>query len=211
MQHWNFWPLWSDVRAVPSQIASSCFHLGVIAPATVSDTCNESVNPFILRSTTNGLAFLALLLESWDSVTFNCLSCNKEQMALMSISVCVFVTKFLPRSISASDGNPLPLNFADVDNWLFVRLTSLFKVLCKRTADTYRETGYGRLCFFFLENAITGSECLKPADISRIVQGIYTPLKKIATISGVLGDLINYHSLHSPYDTQYCAIFMERR
>ena len=38
-----------------------------------------------------------------------------------------------------------------------------------------------------------------------------TPLwKKIVANSGVLGDLINYRSLCSPYNTQYCAIFMER-
>ena len=66
-------------------------------------------------------------------------------------------------------------------------------------------------CFFFLDNAITGSKCLKPAGISKIAQGIYTPLKKIVTNPDVLGDLINYCSLCSPYDTQYYAIFMERR
>ena len=65
--------------------------------------------------------------------------------------------------------------------------------------------------FFFLDNAITGYKCLKSADISMIVQGIYTPSKKIVTNSGVLGDLKNYHSLCSPYDTWYCAIFMEIR
>ena len=43
---------------------------------------------------------------------------------------------------------------------------------------------------------------MKQADISKMVEAIYTSLKKIVTISGVLGDLINYHSLHSPYDTQ---------
>ena len=67
------------------------------------------------------------------------------------------------------------------------------------------------MCFFFLDNTITGSKCLNPADISRIGQGINTPSKKIVTISGVLGDLINYHSLCSLDDTQYCAIFIENR
>ena len=61
-----------------------------------------------------------------------------------------------------------------------------------------------------LDNAITGSKCLKPANISQIAQDIYTLLKKVTT-SGMLSDLINYCSLHSPYDTQYCAIFMKRK
>ena len=62
--------------------------------------------------------------------------------------------------------------------WTFINLTFFhFKVLCKRTVDTYWETGYRRLCFFLLDNAITGSKCLKPANICQIVQGIYTPSK----------------------------------
>ena len=40
---------WSDVRAVPCQLFPCGFYLGLIAPATVSDTCNESVNPFVTR------------------------------------------------------------------------------------------------------------------------------------------------------------------
>ena len=40
---------------------------------------------------------------------------------------------------------------------------------------------------------------------------VLIPFNKIVTISGVLGDLINYHSLCSPYDTQYCTIFMAKR
>ena len=40
-----------------------------------------------------------------------------------------------------------------------------------------------------------------------IVQGIYTPSKKMSLF---LSDIINYRPLHSPYDTQYCAIFTER-
>ena len=86
-----------------------------------------------------------------------------------------------------------------------------FKVLCKRTVDTYWETGYRRPCFFFLDNAITGSKCLKPANMSGDHAGYLYPFQKNVTIPGVLGDLINYHPLHSPYDTQYCAIFTERR
>ena len=53
-----------------------------------------------------------------------------------------------------------------------------FKVLCKRTVDTYWETGYRRPCFFFLDNAITGSKCLKPADIWRICAGYLYPFEK---------------------------------
>ena len=40
-----------------------------------------------------------------------------------------------------------------------------------------------------------------------MVQGIYTPSKKIVANSGVLGDLINYRSLHSPYNTVLCNIY----
>ena len=51
--------------------------------------------------------------------------------------------------------------------------------------------------FFFWDNAISGSKCLKPADVCRIAQGIYTPLKKIVTISGVLG----VHYVHPMTDS----------
>ena len=59
-------------------------------------------------------------------------------------------------------------------------------------------TGYVRPCFFFLDNTIACSKCLKQADISRRSQGIYSPWKKIVTDSGVP---INYHSLYLPYNT----------
>ena len=62
-----------------------------------------------LSPTTNGLAFLACLLESWSSITFSCLSCNTERMALMSISACTLVIRFLPWSISAGDGSPVQM------------------------------------------------------------------------------------------------------
>ena len=62
-----------------------------------------------LSPTTNGLAFLALLLESWSSIIFSCLSCNTERMALMSISACALVVRFLPWSISAGDSRPAPM------------------------------------------------------------------------------------------------------
>ena len=62
-----------------------------------------------LSPTTNSLAFLAHLLVSWSSVIFSCLSCNTEQMALMSISACALVVRFLPWSISAGDGSPVPI------------------------------------------------------------------------------------------------------
>ena len=47
---WYVRASWSDVRAVPRQLFARGFYLGLIAPATVSDTCNESVNPFVTRS-----------------------------------------------------------------------------------------------------------------------------------------------------------------
>ena len=47
---WYVRASWSDVRAVPRQLFARGFYLGDIAPATVSDTCNESVNPFVTRS-----------------------------------------------------------------------------------------------------------------------------------------------------------------
>ena len=42
-------PSWSDVRAVPRELPPSGLHLCLIASATVNDTCNESVNPFVTR------------------------------------------------------------------------------------------------------------------------------------------------------------------
>ena len=46
---WYVRPSWSDVRAVPRQLFARGFYLGLIAPATVSDTCNESIDPFVTR------------------------------------------------------------------------------------------------------------------------------------------------------------------
>ena len=85
----------------------------------------------------------------------------------------------------------------------FLGLNSSVQVLCKRTVDTYWETGFGRPCFFFLDNAITCFECLKKADLLRRLQGIYIPLIKIVIVSGVL---INYRSLCLPNDRVCCAI-----
>ena len=92
-------------------------------------------------------------------------------------------------------------------------LNSSFESFMQKNSRSlnYCKTGYRRLCFFFLDNTITSFKFLKLADILRKSQGIYTPSKKIVTVSGVLGVLINYRSLHSPYDTQYCANFMEKR
>ena len=47
---WYVRASWSDVRAVPCKLFPSGLHLCLIASATVSDTCNESVNPFVTRS-----------------------------------------------------------------------------------------------------------------------------------------------------------------
>ena len=46
---WYVRPSWSDVWAVPRELFPRGFYLSLIAPATVSDTCNESVNPFVTR------------------------------------------------------------------------------------------------------------------------------------------------------------------
>ena len=50
MNHWDIRASWFDVRAVPHKMSPSGLHLCVIVSATVSDTCNESVNPFVARS-----------------------------------------------------------------------------------------------------------------------------------------------------------------
>ena len=50
MDLWYVRASWSDVRAAPCELSPSGLHLCVIASATVSDTCNESVNPFVTRS-----------------------------------------------------------------------------------------------------------------------------------------------------------------
>ena len=47
---WYVRASWSDVRAVPRELLARGFYLSLIASATVSDTCNESVNPFVTRS-----------------------------------------------------------------------------------------------------------------------------------------------------------------
>ena len=47
---WYVRASWSDVRAVPRELFPSGLHLCLIASATVSDTCNESINPFVTRS-----------------------------------------------------------------------------------------------------------------------------------------------------------------
>ena len=50
MNLWYVRASWSDVRAAPRELSPSGLHLCVIASATVIDTCNESVNPFVTRS-----------------------------------------------------------------------------------------------------------------------------------------------------------------
>ena len=89
-----------------------------------------------LSPTTNGLAFLALLLESWSSIIFSCLSYNTERMALMSISACTLVVRFLPWSISAGDGSPVPIRVvlkSAKTSWndrVFELFESMFLTVC---------------------------------------------------------------------------------
>ena len=42
-------PLGLMCGAVPRELFPRGFYLGLIAPATVSDTCNESINPLVTR------------------------------------------------------------------------------------------------------------------------------------------------------------------
>ena len=49
MNLWYVRASWSDVRVIPRELSPSGLHLCVIASATVSDTCNESINPFVTR------------------------------------------------------------------------------------------------------------------------------------------------------------------
>ena len=49
MHVWYVRAPWSDVRVIPCELSPSGLHLCLIASATVSDTCNESINPFITR------------------------------------------------------------------------------------------------------------------------------------------------------------------
>ena len=51
---WYVRASWSDVRAVPRELLARGFYLSLIASATVSDTCNESVNPFVTQVLRHG-------------------------------------------------------------------------------------------------------------------------------------------------------------
>ena len=101
-----------------------------------------------LSPTTNGLAFLAHLLESWSSIIFSCLSCNTERMALMSISACALVVRFLPWSISAGDGSPVPIQVvlkSAKTSWnyrVFELLESIFLTVCMCRSMKPLERGY---------------------------------------------------------------------
>ena len=101
-----------------------------------------------LSPTTNGLAFLTLLLMSWSSVIFSCLSCNTEQMALMSISACALVVRFLPWSISAGDGSPVPIRVvlkSAKTSWkdsVFELCESIFLTVCMCRSMKPLERGY---------------------------------------------------------------------
>ena len=92
--------------------------------------------------------------------------------------------------------------FAGGKNFLGLKQFILKFYAKEQYLDTYWETGYGRPSFFFLDNTITFSKCLKWAVLLRRLEGIYIPSKKIVTFSGVL---INYNSLCS-LDTVCCAI-----
>ena len=101
-----------------------------------------------LSPTTNGLAFLALLLESCSSIIFSCLSCNTERMALMSISACTLVVRFLPWSISAGDGKPAPMRVvlkSAKTSWndcVFELFESIFLTVCMCHSMKPLERGY---------------------------------------------------------------------
>ena len=101
-----------------------------------------------LSPTTNGLAFLALLPVSWSSVIFSCLSCNTERMALMSISACALVVRFLPWSISAGDGNPVPMRVVlksakiSWNDQVFELFESMFLTICMCRSMKPLEWGY---------------------------------------------------------------------
>ena len=92
-----------------------------------------------LSPTTNGLAFLALLLESWSSIIFSCLSCNTERMALMSISACALVVRFLPWSISAGDLKSAKTSWNDR---VFELFESIFLTVCMCRSMKPLERGY---------------------------------------------------------------------
>ena len=105
----------------------------------------------------------------------------------------------------------LPLNFVvDVHNWLFPRLNSSLKSFMQKEQWTLTEklTIGGRVSFSWIMQSLTPSVWSKLISLGWC--RVFIPLQKIVTISGVLGDLINYHSLHSPYDTQYCEIFTKK-
>ena len=50
MNLWYVRASWSDVRTVPRKMSPSGFDLSLTAAATVSDTCNESINSFVTRT-----------------------------------------------------------------------------------------------------------------------------------------------------------------
>ena len=101
-----------------------------------------------LSPTTNGLAFLARLLMSWSSIIFSCFSCNTEWMALMSISACALVVRFLPWSISAGDGSPVLIQVvlkSAKTSWndqVFELFESMFLIVCMCHSMKPLEWGY---------------------------------------------------------------------
>ena len=156
MHVWYVRAPWSDVRAVPRELSPSGLHLCLIASATVSDTCNKSVNPFYYQALRHGTFHPPpTALPSW--LSYSCrdpasssavLSCNTERMALMLISASTFVVRFLPWSISAGDGSPIPIRVvlkSAKTSWndcVFELFESMFLTVCMCRSMKPLEWGY---------------------------------------------------------------------
>ena len=116
MDHWNVRASWSDVRAVLCKLSPSGLHLCVIASATVSDTCNKSINPFVSRP----LDIAPLTHHQWPCLLgspTHIMSQHHLQLSLLQHRAYGFnvdlslhlVVRFLLWSISAGDSNPIPI------------------------------------------------------------------------------------------------------
>ena len=79
---------------------------------------------------------------------FSCLSCNKEWMALMLISACTFVVRFLLWSISEGDGKPVPIHVVlkstktSWKDWVLEHLESVVLTICMWCSMKPLEWGY---------------------------------------------------------------------
>ena len=65
---------WSDVRAIPHELSPSGLHLCLIASATVSDTCNESI-PYLVYL----LTVFHCVFKSVPAVVCFVTSCHKYE------------------------------------------------------------------------------------------------------------------------------------